>query len=73
MSGPGDSGDLFDDDMGDDVTGGNVRFGDHGAHHSVYGDGRHFSWDDEYRDEDYDPYSPNDSAHGMDDISHTPY
>jgi hypothetical protein len=47
----GRSGDLFDSGMGDlgtDVHGGQVTF-DHGEpgvdHHSVYGDGGHFSWD----------------------------
>ncbi len=45
---PGDkSGDLYDSGMGD-VTGGSVDFDKDGSgqdHHSVHGDGGHFSWD----------------------------
>lgn len=46
--GPKDrSGDLYDDSMGDDVTGGSVRFDDDKDHHTVHGDGWHRSWDDD--------------------------
>jgi len=56
MSGPGGkSGDLYDHDMGDDVTGGNwqpdwdpLR---HLDHHNVHGPGGHFSWDTDADDE----------------------
>lgn len=49
MYDPGDrSGDLYDSDMGEDVTGGKVEFDRGGPgvdHHVVHGDDRHFSWD----------------------------
>lgn len=50
MSGSGKSwwgGDLYHSDMGD-VKGGSVEFDKGGPgndHHTVYGDGFHFSWD----------------------------
>ena len=41
-------GDLYDSDMGKDVTGGNVKY-DQGKpnqdHHNVHGPGAHHSWD----------------------------
>lgn len=49
----GYGGDLYDADMGDDVYGGNVQFdylGRRYDHHSVYGYGRHFSWDSDEED-----------------------
>jgi len=49
MSDPGDRGsDLYDSDMGEDVTGGSVNIGgarDDGDHVVVHGDDRHFSYD----------------------------
>lgn len=45
--GPEDKGgDLYDSSMGDDVSGGSVRFDDDKTHHTVHGDGWHRSWDD---------------------------
>jgi hypothetical protein len=50
-------GDLYDDDFGDDVYGGNVQFDYYRDrpgidHHTVFGYDRHFSWDT-YRDGSY--------------------
>jgi hypothetical protein len=46
---PPRDGDLYHQDFGDEVHGGQVTFdykGEKGRdHHSVYGEGRHFSWD----------------------------
>lgn len=51
MSDPDKSGDLYDSDMGNDVTGGSVQIGQTDQqgnvtdHHNVHGTDRHFSWD----------------------------
>lgn len=61
-------GDLYDADMGDDILGGNVQFDYRGRgydHHSVYGGGYHFSWDE---DED-DVWG----VHGWDDEADEPW
>lgn len=46
---PRRSGDLYHRGLGDEITGGQVTFNYRGEagrdHHSVYGEGRHFSWD----------------------------
>jgi len=49
-------GDLYDSDMGDGVTGGNVGFDRSGPgfdHHVVHGDDRHFSWDTDPSEDSY--------------------
>lgn len=61
-------GDLYDSDMGEGVTGGEVEFDKDGSgldHHVVHGDDRHFSWDTDKEDDvsglhgwEHDPRAP---------------